>query len=65
MRLIAIVKDLITLKFTNIFARIFAIFWVVFNFNPIIKKRKKIQKIKKVDDKVLFKLFSEKYLLKL
>ena len=65
MRLIAIVKDLIYLKFTNIFARIFAIFWVAFNFNPIIRKREKIQKIKKVDDKVLFKLFSEKYLLKL
>ena len=46
MRLIAIVKDLITLKFTNIFARIFAIFWVVFNFNPIIKKRKKNSKNK-------------------
>ena len=64
MRFIAVIKDLITLKFTNVFARIKAISWVIFNFNKILIKRKKIQKRRKVSDRYLFKLFSEKYLLK-
>ena len=64
MRLIAIIKDLAALKFANVFARIKAILWVIFNFNLIIKKRKKIQKMRKVKDKELFRLFSEKYLLR-
>lgn len=64
MRFIAIIKDVVTLKFANAFARIKAILWVIFNFNLIIKKRKKIQKMRKVNDGYLFKLFTEKYLLR-
>ncbi|MBI2523086.1 glycosyltransferase [Candidatus Woesearchaeota archaeon] len=62
MRFIAIVRDTLTLKFMEAFARIYSILWVIFNFNLIIKKRKAVQKIRKVEDKALFKLFSEKYL---
>jgi len=65
MRLIAVIKDLVTLKFANVFARIKAILWVIFNFNKILKNRKKIQKMRKVSDRYLFKLFSEKYLLRI
>ena len=45
-------------------ARLYAILWVIFNFNRIMRKRKIIQKMRKVDDKELFKFFSEKYLFK-
>ena len=62
MRLIAILKDLLTLRFGNALARLKAIFWILFNFNSIMKKRKTIQNMRKVDDKELFKLFSERYL---
>ena len=65
MRFIAITKDLVTFKFTNIFARLKAILWVIFNFNSINKKRKKIRKMRKVKDKDLFRLFSEKHLLRI
>jgi len=65
MRFIAIIKDLFTLKLANIFARIKAILWVIFNLNKILIKRKKIQKMRKVNDKRLFELFSEKYLLRI
>ncbi|MBN4049062.1 glycosyltransferase family 2 protein [archaeon AH-315-M20] len=64
MRFIAIIRDIITLKFTDAFARIHAIFWIILNFSLIMKKRQIIQKMRKVDDKILFKLFSEKYLFK-
>ncbi|MAE43273.1 hypothetical protein CMO93_05860 [Candidatus Woesearchaeota archaeon] len=62
MRVAAIAKDLLKLNLMEAFARIKAIFWVLFNFNSIMKKRKIIQKMRKVDDKALFKFFSEKYL---
>jgi len=62
MRLIAILRDLFTLNFINAFARIYTILWIIFNLNSIMEKRRRIQKIRKVDDKVLFELFSEKYL---
>ncbi|MEK6984243.1 MAG: glycosyltransferase family 2 protein [Nanoarchaeota archaeon] len=64
MRLVAIVKDLTRFDFMNSFARIYAILWVIFNLNFISKKREKIQKMRKVNDNVLFKLFSERYLFK-
>jgi len=64
MRFIAVIKDLVTLKFANVFARIKAILWVIFNFNKILKNRKKIQKMRKVNDRYLFKSFTEKYLLR-
>jgi GT2 family glycosyltransferase len=60
MRFIAIIKDLLTLKFMNIFARISAVLWIIFHFNLINKKRKEVQKLRKVNDKFLFDVFSEK-----
>ena len=63
-RVIALIRDIISFRFSNAFARIKAIFWIIFNFNTIYKKRKKIQKLRTVDDKFLLKVFSEKYLFK-
>ena len=64
MRLIAIVKDILLFKFRNAFSRIKAILWVIFNFNLINKKRKKLQKMRKADDSFVLKVFSEKNLFK-
>lgn len=64
MRLIAIIKDIVTLKFMDAGARLYAIAWVFFNLNKIMKKRKKIQSMRKVKDKELFKYFTEKHLLR-
>ena len=62
MRCIAIAKDLLTFRVTNAFARISAVLWIIFHFNLIINKRRKLQKLRKVKDSFLFKVFSEKYL---
>jgi len=62
MRLVAIFKDLLQLNFGNALARLRAVLWVIFNFGKIMKKRQKIQKIRKVGDKILFKFFTERYL---
>ena len=64
MRFVAIVRDLATLRFMHIIARLKAIFWVIFNFNLIMKKRKEIQRLRKVDDRFVLEVFSEKYLYK-
>ena len=64
MRFVAILNDMLTLEFMDALARLRAIFWVIFHFRLIYKKREKLQKTRKVSDNVLFNLFSEKYLLK-
>lgn len=64
LRLIAIVKDILALRFDLAFARLKAIFSVLFNFNSIIKKRQETQKFRKVDDDYILKIFSESYLFK-
>ena len=63
-RFIAIIKDIITLKFIDALARLYAILWIPLNLNKIRKKREKIQSMRKVKDKELFKYFSEQHLLK-
>ena len=65
MRFVAIIKNILTLKLMEAFARVYAVLWVIFHFNPIMKKRRIIQKMRKVGDNALFSLFSEKYLFKL
>ena len=65
MRFVAIIRDLSRLRAMEAAARLYAILWVIFNFNKIMRKRKIIQKIRKVGDKGLFVLFSEKYLFKI
>lgn len=64
LRLIAIIKDILALRFDLAFARLKAIFSVLFNFNSIIKKRQEIQKFRKVNDGYILKIFSENYLFK-
>lgn len=64
MRLAAVCRDLISFNFMNSFARMYAVLRVIFNFKFIMKKRKKIQKMRKVDDKALFRIFSERHLFK-
>jgi hypothetical protein len=64
MRFAAFFRDLITLKFSNAFSRIKAIAGVFINMKLVIKKRRFVQAKRKVSDKFLFKVFSEKYILK-
>ncbi len=64
LRLIAIVKDIFTLRFDLAFARLKAILSVLFNFNSILKKRQETQKFRKVNDDYILKAFSEDYLFK-
>ena len=62
MRVIAMVRDLVKLRPLEAAARLYAMLWVIFNINTIIRKRKVIQKMRKVKDKELFNFFSERYL---
>ena len=62
MRLMAIVKDLLSFKFMNIFARLAAVFWVIGNFGTIMEKREKLQAMRKASDKFLLQVFTEKLL---
>lgn len=64
MRLIAIAKDLVKFQFKSAFSRINALFWILTHLSLINKKRKKLQKLRKIKDEEILKLFSEKYLLK-
>jgi len=63
-RLLAIMKDALTLNFRNALSRITAILWVAFNFSTIYKKRKILQGLRKADDRFILEVFSEKYLFK-
>lgn len=65
MRAAAVIKDLARLRIMNAAARILAVFQVIFNLNSIIRKRRSIQKMRKVGDKSLFKFFSERHLLRI
>lgn len=64
-RLIGVLRDFLTLNFMNGFARICSFLWVICNIDKILKKRKYIQKIRKISDEFLFEVFSEKELFKL
>lgn len=62
MRLLAILRDLATFNVSSALARLKALFWVILNFNFILKKRRETQKTRKADDKFILKVFSEKHL---
>lgn len=62
MRLIAVVKDMITLSFGSAFARLKAILWLMLHANLVYKKRKETQKYRKVDDGHILEIFTEKYI---
>jgi len=64
LRAIAIARDILTFNFINTLARLKAFLWIIFHINLIYKKRKKLQKMRKADDKFVLKVFSEKYLFK-
>jgi len=61
-RLAAIAKDILSFQLTTAFSRIKAVFWVLFNFSLISKKRIEIQKFRKADDSYIFQVFNEKHL---
>lgn len=63
-RLVSIIKDISTLKIKNAFARINAIWWIIANFNLIIRKRSQLQKLRKASDSFILEVFSEKYIFK-
>ena len=60
-RLIAVLKNIASGNFTVAFARIRALFWILLNFNLILRKRKQTQELRKIDDDYILKIFTEKY----
>lgn len=64
MRFVAIIKDILSLRLDLAFARLKALFWVLFNFNKILRKRGETKKFRKAGDDYVLKIFSEKYLFK-
>ena len=64
MRVLAIIRDLFKFQLKNALARVRAILWVIFHLGLIYKKRHKLQRMRKIKDKELLKLFTEKYLFK-
>jgi hypothetical protein len=62
MRLIAIIRDLLILKFKRAAVRVGAVLWPLFNLKIILKKRKLVQKNRRSSDSVLFSVCSEKFL---
>ena len=63
-RIAALIKDLVAMKIASAFARFKAIFFVIFNFTFVLKKRHQTQKFRKVNDEYILKIFTEKYLFK-
>ena len=63
-RFAAIARDLAMLRIDIAFSRLRAMFSILFNINPILKKRSQTQKFRKVDDEYILKVFGEKYLFK-
>lgn len=61
-RFIAILRDIAIFRIDSAFSRVKAIFYVLFNLNSILNKRKETQKFRKADDSYILKIFSEKYL---
>jgi len=62
MRLVGMIKDILTLNLQSAAARISAILYVIFNFRNIMRKRSQVQKMRTADDKFVLEVFSEKYL---
>ena len=62
MRLLAIIRDLITLDVPSALSRLKAVFWIALNVRFVLKKRRETQKMRKADDKFILEVFSERYL---
>ena len=64
MRIISMLKDLVTLNFKGVYAKIKAVLWVISHIPMIYRKRKETQSFRKVSDKDVLSIFSEKHLFK-
>ena len=64
MRLLTILRDLITFRPKIAVARIMAVLWIVINLRKIAKKRRILQRLRVADDSYILRIFSEKYLFK-
>ena len=64
MRLLAMAKDVATLRFDLFSARIRAFLWIIINSAKVIRKREHTQSLRKANDKYILKMFSEQYLFK-
>ncbi|MEK6945975.1 MAG: glycosyltransferase family 2 protein [Nanoarchaeota archaeon] len=64
MRILGLVKDMLSLKFDSLIARTKAILFIIFNPGMVYRKRKEMQALRKKDDKYILKIFSEKHLFK-
>lgn len=62
MRAVGAAKDILSFQFMNAFARIKAILWIITNFPLVMRKRKKLQAMRKMPDSFLLEVFSEKRL---
>ena len=63
-RILNIIKDALRLNFKNGFARLLSVLWVLCHFRAISIKRANTQKLRKVKDTYILRIFSEKYVLK-
>ena len=63
MRLLTILRDIFTFRFTIATARIKAVCAVFLQLAPIMRKRKTLQHMRTADDAYVFSIFTEKYLL--
>ena len=64
MRIVAMVKDILTLRFTNAAARLGAILWIFLHPGKVWGKRSVVQKTRKVSDANILGHFSEKHMWK-
>ena len=64
LRIFVIVRDIAYLNFSDFFARIRAVLWIVFNFHKILSKRKKTRMHNKANIKFFTEVFSENYIYK-
>jgi len=62
-RLFAIVRDLVTLSWSNAFSRVLALLWMPVNILTILKKRRQVQRSRVVSDDVIIDCLTEKYVL--
>jgi len=63
MRLFALLRDILLLRFKIAIARVKGWLWLLFHASIVYKKRKQTQKLRKVKDSYIFKIFSEKRIL--
>ena len=54
LEIISSIKELLCFRLINFFNHYKAILWIIFNFNFLVKRRKKNKMIRKISDKILF-----------